>query len=65
MKEIIDELYTRNLYVILDFHQDIANEVYGGDGFPDWALEIDKIMKDRSVQMLTRNGKSNICSTSH
>ncbi|MDW0257643.1 MAG: family 1 glycosylhydrolase, partial [Nitrososphaeraceae archaeon] len=27
MKEIIDELYARNLYVILDFHQDIANEV--------------------------------------
>ena len=42
MKEIIDELYTRNLYVILDFHQDIANEVYGGDGFPDWAVVIDK-----------------------
>jgi len=42
MKEIIDELYTRNIYVILDFHQDIANEVYGGDGFPDWALAIDK-----------------------
>ena len=42
MKEIIDELYARNLYVILDFHQDIANEVYGGDGFPDWALVIDK-----------------------
>ena len=34
MKEIIDELHARNLYVILDFHQDIANEVYGGDGFP-------------------------------
>jgi len=42
MKEIIDELYARNLYVILDFHQDIANEVYGGDGFPDWAVAIDE-----------------------
>ncbi|MDW0227728.1 MAG: cellulase family glycosylhydrolase, partial [Nitrososphaeraceae archaeon] len=42
MKEIIDELYARNLYVILDFHQDIANEVYGGDGFPDWAIAIDE-----------------------
>ncbi len=41
MKEIIDELHLRNIYVILDFHQDIANEVYGGDGFPDWALVID------------------------
>jgi len=42
MKEIIDELHARNLYVILDFHQDIANEVYGGDGFPDWAIAIDE-----------------------
>jgi hypothetical protein len=42
MKEIVDELYSRNIYIILDFHQDIANEVYGGDGFPDWTLAIDK-----------------------
>jgi uncharacterized membrane protein HdeD (DUF308 family) len=42
MKQIIDELYARNLYVVLDFHQDLAHEVYGGDGFPDWALAIDK-----------------------
>jgi uncharacterized membrane protein HdeD (DUF308 family) len=41
VKEIIDELHARNLYVFLDFHQDIAHEVYGGDGFPDWALAID------------------------
>ncbi len=42
VKEIIDELYVRNLYVFLDFHQDVAHEVYGGDGFPDWALAVDK-----------------------
>lgn len=41
MRQIIDELYSRSIYVILDFHQDIANEVYGGDGFPDWALAVD------------------------
>jgi uncharacterized membrane protein HdeD (DUF308 family) len=41
VKEIIDELYARNLYVFLDFHQDIAHEIYGGDGFPDWALAKD------------------------
>jgi hypothetical protein len=41
VKEIIDELYKRDLYVLLDFHQDIAHEIYGGDGFPDWALAID------------------------
>jgi hypothetical protein len=41
MKQIVDELYARNIYVILDFHQDIANEAYGGDGFPDWTLPVD------------------------
>jgi Cellulase (glycosyl hydrolase family 5) len=40
MKQIVDELYSRNIYVFLDFHQDIANEVYGGDGFPDWAVAV-------------------------
>jgi hypothetical protein len=42
MNQIIDELYRRDLYILLDFHQDIAHEVYGGDGFPDWALAIDE-----------------------
>lgn len=42
INQIINELYTRGLYVILDFHQDIAHEIYGGDGFPDWALAIDE-----------------------
>jgi hypothetical protein len=41
IKVIIDELHDRGLFVILDFHQDIAHEIYGGDGFPDWALAID------------------------
>jgi hypothetical protein len=41
VNQIINELYRRDLYIILDFHQDIAHEVYGGDGFPDWALAID------------------------
>jgi Cellulase (glycosyl hydrolase family 5)/Glycoside hydrolase family 5 C-terminal domain len=42
VNQIINELYRRDLYIILDFHQDIAHEVYGGDGFPDWALAIDE-----------------------
>src|SRR5208282_5004588 len=42
VEKIIDELYSRQkLYVILDFHQDIANEIFGGDGFPDWAVGVD------------------------
>ena len=43
IKIIIDTLHERRLFVILDFHQDIAHEVYGGDGFPDWALAIDEL----------------------
>jgi Cellulase (glycosyl hydrolase family 5)/Glycoside hydrolase family 5 C-terminal domain len=59
VNQIIDALYSRDLYIILDFHQDIAHEVYGGDGFPDWALAIDEKhkrpmasnLKDRKWQM--------------
>ena len=42
IKVIIDALHKRRLFVILDFHQDIAHEICGGDGFPDWALAIDE-----------------------
>lgn len=45
VQQIVDELYSRNLLVLLDFHQDIAHEVCGGDGFPDWALSITKEVK--------------------
>jgi hypothetical protein len=37
----INELYSEGLFVILDFHQDIAQESYTGDGFPDWAVGVD------------------------
>lgn len=42
VKEIIDAMYSYDLNVIIDFHQDIAHELYGGDGFPDWAIAIDE-----------------------
>jgi hypothetical protein len=45
VKEIIDVFYSYGLFVIIDFHQDIAHEVYGGDGFPDWAIAIDEFHK--------------------
>ena len=41
VKRIIDALYDRGLFVLVNFHQDIAHEIYGGDGFPDWARAID------------------------
>ena len=42
LSKFIDALYRRGLFVIVDFHQDIASEWYGGDGFPDWALAVDE-----------------------
>ncbi len=41
MRKIVDALYARGLFVMLDFHQDLAHELYGGDGFPHWALAAD------------------------
>jgi Cellulase (glycosyl hydrolase family 5)/Glycoside hydrolase family 5 C-terminal domain len=41
VREIIDVLWARGLYVLIDFHQDLVHEVCSGDGFPDWALAID------------------------
>jgi endoglycosylceramidase len=29
------------LYTLLDFHQDMYNEVFAGEGFPDWAVQTD------------------------
>ena len=55
IRKVIDALYSRNLFVILDFHQDIAHEIFGGDGFPDWALAIDN--KDEIPQQPKTNNK--------
>ena len=54
IKEIIDMLYSYGLFVIIDFHQDIAHEVYGGDGFPDWALAIDEFHLKPSIPLLVQ-----------
>lgn len=40
--EVIEEFHARGILVLIDFHQDIAHEIYGGCGFPDWALAIDE-----------------------
>jgi hypothetical protein len=43
VRKIIDNLfYDHGIMSILDFHQDIAHEVYNGDGFPDWAIAVDE-----------------------
>lgn len=41
MRQVVDALYAHGMLVIVDFHQDIASEAYGGDGFPDWAIAVD------------------------
>jgi Cellulase (glycosyl hydrolase family 5) len=42
VKTIIDHLYYKlGIYTIIDFHQDIAHEDFGGDGFPDWTIKKD------------------------
>lgn len=42
VKKIIDHLYYKlGIYTIIDFHQDIAHENFGGDGFPDWTIKND------------------------
>lgn len=41
LESFVESLYRRGLFVFIDFHQDIASDRYGGDGFPDWALFVD------------------------
>ncbi|GAC1346739.1 MAG: hypothetical protein NVSMB27_10840 [Ktedonobacteraceae bacterium] len=49
--KIIDELYKRGMFVFIDFHQDIAHESYGGDGFPDWAVAFDAFFLPQSAAL--------------
>ena len=36
---VVKLLAARNIYILLDFHQDLFNERYKGEGFPDWATQ--------------------------
>lgn len=40
---VVQLLADRGIYVMLDFHQDMYNEKYGGEGFPDWAVHDDGV----------------------
>lgn len=35
---VVQLLASRGIYVMFDFHQDLYNEKYLGEGFPDWAV---------------------------
>lgn len=40
---VVQLLASRGIYVMFDFHQDMYNEKYGGEGFPDWAVHDDGV----------------------
>src|SRR5207244_7593074 len=40
---LVNLLQSRQITVLLDFHQDMYNERYQGEGFPDWATIDDGI----------------------
>lgn len=40
---VVQLLSSRGIYVLFDFHQDIYNEQYGGEGFPQWAIHDDGV----------------------
>ncbi|MGH8115652.1 MAG: cellulase family glycosylhydrolase, partial [Rhodanobacteraceae bacterium] len=39
-------LASRHIWVLLDFHQDMYNEKYQGEGFPPWAMDDDGLPND-------------------
>jgi endoglycosylceramidase len=39
--QTIDTLAANGIYTLLDFHQDMYNEEFAGEGFPDWAVQDD------------------------
>ena len=39
----VAELGSAGLTVLLDFHQDMLNERFNGEGFPDWAVQDDAL----------------------
>lgn len=48
-QRVIDLMASRGVYVLLDFHQDMYNERYAGEGFPDWATNDDGIPMPASL----------------
>lgn len=38
VESAVDMLSAHGIYTLLDFHQDVLNERFGGEGFPDWAV---------------------------
>jgi endoglycosylceramidase len=43
VERVVDLLAARRIWVLLDFHQDMYNERFAGEGFPAWAVRDDGI----------------------
>ena len=43
---VVQLLASRHIWVLLDFHQDMYNEKFQGEGFPDWAVYDDGLPND-------------------
>lgn len=45
MRKIVDDLYEKGIYTIVDFHQDAFSQLWCGEGVPTWLIELiaDKI----------------------
>lgn len=41
IRRTVNLLHSHGLSVLLDMHQDMANEQFQGEGFPDWAIRTD------------------------
>jgi endoglycosylceramidase len=41
VQRVVDLLAARRIWVLLDFHQDMYNEKFSGEGFPAWAVHDD------------------------
>lgn len=46
---VVQLLASRGIWVLFDFHQDLFNERFGGEGFPDWAVNDDGLPMPLSV----------------
>ncbi len=38
-QRVMDDLAERRIWMVMDFHQDQWNEIYGGEGAPAWAVK--------------------------
>lgn len=38
-KQIVETLAAHGIYTLVDFHQDVYNEKYAGEGAPEWAVQ--------------------------